>query len=147
MSWYVLVCAITDCFILLYCVHVCTCMYMYVHVCTVCTCICTCIIYIQYNTYNIILYHITYNVDFMVQNYLKYVPTVCIYLSQTAVFFMVRRTTLVVSLSTHVLCACFRTHTGECKFAVASDDASEVCLSSDHQPANLKKVSCLRCID
>ena len=45
--------------------------YMYVHVCTVCTCICT------YNTY----YYIIYNVDLTVQNYLKYVPTVCIYSS------------------------------------------------------------------
>ena len=76
-------------------VHVCTCiiihMYMYMYVLYV-------HVYVHvlytYNTctytYNIILYYITYNVDLMVQSYLKYVPTVCIYLSQTAVFFMVR---------------------------------------------------------
>ena len=89
----------------------CCTVYMYVHVCTVCTCICTCIVYIQYNTYNIILYHTTYNVDLIVQNYLKYVPTVCIYSSQTAVFILVRSTyacdfiiyacTLCVLLHTH----------------------------------------------
>ena len=51
-------------------VHVCTCMYciiihVYIHVLYTC------------NTY----YYITYNVDLTVQNYLKYVPTVCIYSS------------------------------------------------------------------
>lgn len=33
------------------------------------------------------------------------------------------------------------------KFAVASDDTSEVWLSKDHHPKNLRKIACLGCID
>ena len=56
---------------------------------------------------------------------------------------------LVVSLSTQVLCVpcTHRWGTGEYKFGVVFDDVSEVWLSSDHQPAKLKKISLFGCID
>ena len=56
-------------------------------------------------------------------------------------------------LSTHVCKLCVpcmhRRGTIEYKFGVMSDDASEVWLSSDHQPAKLKMIHvlCLGCID
>lgn len=36
---------------------------------------------------------------------------------------------------------------GDYRFAVASDDTSEVWLSTDHQAKNLRKICCVGCID
>ena len=45
-------------------------------------------------------------------------------------------------------CLCLYSCTiGQYRFAVASDDTSEVWLSTDHQPKNLKKICCVGCID
>ena len=37
--------------------------------------------------------------------------------------------------------------TGDYKFAIASDDTSELWLSTDNDPQNLRKIACVGCID
>ena len=41
----------------------------------------------------------------------------------------------------------FTAFTGKYKFGIASDDTSELWLSTDDDPQNLRKIACVGCID